>query len=107
MANLITAQTFDGELVITERRATNEYIITDIHESITKRFVRVEVELGPFTNDTRPNGEAMVRGSSRRSFNVWTNESYDAVAETWDNAALLSAVTAILAAEATPVAPSA
>jgi len=103
MTDLTTAQTFEGEIVLTERRATNEFIITDIHESITNKFVRVEIELGPFVTDTRPNGEATVRGSSRRGINVWNGTSYDEVAATWDNASLLAEVTAILAAEAVPV----
>ena len=102
MTDLATPQTFEGEIVLTERRATSEFIITDIHESITNKFVRVEIELGPFVTDERPFGQGL-RGSGRRGINVWSNESYDEIAATWDNESLLAAVTAILIAEAVPV----
>lgn len=103
MTEIIEIQPIDGEIVITERRATSEYFITDIHESITNKFVRVEVELGPFEVTEEPNGNTTTRGSSRRGLVVWQNEEYTEIMNTWDNAMLLTKVTELLSSEATPV----
>lgn len=100
---LLAPQTIEGEIVLTERKATNEFIIVEILESVVNQFVRVEVELGPFQTDERPNGMIVKRGSSRRSLTVWANEEYVNIANTWDNAALLTKVTSLLSAEATPI----
>ena len=86
------SQTASNEIVLTERVATSDYKIIEIHESIQNRFVRVEVELGPFTTETRPNGETVTRGSGRRGVTVWDNEAYDAVRDTWRNEDLLAQV---------------
>lgn len=103
MTEIIEIQPIDGEIVITERRATSTYFITDIYESITNKFVRVEVELGPFEVTEHPNGNTTTRGSSRRGVVVWQNEDYVNIMNTWDNAMLLAKVSELLAAEATPV----
>jgi len=88
-------QTVTGEIVLSERVTTNEFIITEIHESIRDRYVRVDVELGPFVTEQRPSGE-YIRGSSRRGLTVWENEAYDAVRDTWRNQDLMVQVKAIL-----------
>jgi hypothetical protein len=89
-------QSLLSEVVLTERVTTTEFRIVEIHESIQNRNVHVDVELGPFITETMPNGETIVRGSSRRGVRVWNNESYDAVRDTWRNEDLIAAVTAAL-----------
>jgi hypothetical protein len=84
------------EIVLQERLTTTEFKVVEIHENIRERFVRAEVELGPFTTETRPNGQTVTRGASRRGVNVWSNEEYDAVRDTWANSDLLVAVKAKL-----------
>lgn len=86
------------EIILQERVVTTDFVITDIHESIQNRFVRVEVELGPFTQDTRPNGVVMQRGAGRRNVVVWDNDEYDAIRDTWANSDLVAAVKAKLEA---------
>lgn len=97
-AAINTAQGVAKEIVLQERVVTNEFRITEIHESIQNRFVRVDVELGPFTEETRPGGQVEVRGSGRRGVVAWDNEAYDAVRDTWTNADLIAAVKAKLEA---------
>lgn len=80
------------EIVLQERLTTTEFKVVEIHENIRDRSVRAEVELGPFTTDTRPNGQTSTRGASRRGVNVWANEEYDAIRDTWTNADLLAEV---------------
>lgn len=81
------------EVVLTERRATTEFRITDVHESIVNRFVRVEVELGPFVTYEIPGGISEIRGEGgRRGVLVWDNERYDEIRDTWTNADLLNEV---------------
>lgn len=91
-------QGISTEIVLQERVTTTEFKIVEIHENIRERNVRVEVELGPFVSDTRPNGETVLRGSSRRGVNVWSNAEYDAIRDTWSNTELLAAVKAKLEA---------
>lgn len=81
-----------SEIVLQERLTTNEFVVVEIHENIRDRNVRAEVELGPFTTDTRPNGQTQVRGSSRRGIMVWNGGEYDAIRDTWANSDLLAAV---------------
>jgi len=76
---IVDNQTASGEIVLSERVVTNAYRVVEIHESIENRFVRVEIELGPFVTEERPNGQTVTRGSGRRGINVWENEEYDAV----------------------------
>lgn len=100
---MTTVLSFDGEIVLTERQATNEFAITDIHESIINQIVNVEVELGPFVEEVRPNGATYNRGTSRRGITVWSGEEYAAIADTWDNTALIEKITEILSQQATPI----
>ena len=88
-------QTIAGEIVLSERVTTNEFIIVEIQENIRERYVRAEIELGPFVTEQRPMGD-IVRGSSRRGIVVWQNEAYDTVRDTWRNEDLMLAVTAML-----------
>lgn len=96
MTTIVENQTIQSEIVLSERVTTTEFRVVEIHESIQNRFVRAEVELGPFVTHERPNGETETRGSSRRGVNVWENDAYDAIRDTWSNADLLAAVTAAL-----------
>lgn len=96
-ATIADVQPVSKEIVLQERVTTSEFIITEIHESIKNRFVRVEIELGPFTTDTRPNGETEIRGSGRRGIIAWDNSAYDAVRDTWTNGDLMTVVAAKLA----------
>ena len=84
------------EVVLTERIATTEFKITEVHEHVNQREVRVEVDLGPFTTEEGPGGNVVTRGSSRRSVVAWRNEEYDAVRDTWANADLIARVTTLL-----------
>lgn len=93
-ATIVDVQPITNEIVLQERVTTNEFVITEIHENIVGRFVRVEVELGPFTQDTGPRGSR--RGSSRRGIQVWRDEAYDALRDTWTNTDLVAEVTAIM-----------
>lgn len=91
-------QPVSTEIVLQERVTTNQFTITEIHENIRNRFVRAEVELGPFTTETRPNGETETRGTTRRGVLVWEGVEYDAIRDTWANADLMAAVKAKLEA---------
>lgn len=82
-ASINQVATLSNEIVLTERIVTTEWKVTEIHESIENRSVRVNVELGPFVDG---------RGSSRRGFTVWENEEYDTIRDTWTNADLLTKV---------------
>jgi len=97
MATIADTLTASGTIVIQQAVSTNEFIVREVHESIQNRSVRAEIELGPFTTETRPNGETETRGSSRRGVTVWENEAYDAIRDTWVNGDLIAAVTALLA----------
>jgi hypothetical protein len=96
MTTIVENQTIQSEIVLTERVTTNEFRIVQIQENIQNRFVQVEVELGPFVTEERPNGESETRGSGRRGVTVWSGDAYDTVRDTWTNADLLTAVTAAL-----------
>lgn len=91
MTGIADIGTLNTEVVLTERIATTEFKVYEIHEYIDQRQVRVEVELGPFTTEEGPTG-TQTRGSSRRGVVVWQNEEYDAVRDTWRNADLIAAV---------------
>ena len=95
-ATINDIQPITTEIVLSERLVSTEFVITDIHEQISNRQVRAEVELGPFTEDTRPGGEISRRGATRRGIMVWQNEEYDAIRDTWTNADLLAVVKAKL-----------
>lgn len=85
--------TTSGEIVLSERVVTTEWRVRQITESIEDRFVRVEIELGPFiTEQYGPDGQTRTRGSSMRGMVVWQNDEYDAIRDTWSNVELLAAI---------------
>lgn len=94
MPTIADNQSIETEIVLSERVVTTEFRIMEIHESVRNRHVRVEVELGPFVTEERPNGETTVRGSGRRGVDVWSGEEYDSIRDSWSNVDLLAAVTA-------------
>jgi hypothetical protein len=96
MPAITDTQAVATEIVLQERVTTTQFIITEIHENIKNGFVRAEVELGPFTTETRPNGNTEVRGSGRRGVTVWEGAAYTAIRDTWANSDLITAVTAKL-----------
>lgn len=94
--NITETQATPAEIVIQERVTTNEFVISEISENIANREVRVTLEMGPFTTETRPDGSTERRGRGRRGIMVWRNEEYDAIRDTWTNADLVAAVKAKL-----------
>jgi hypothetical protein len=96
MVGITEVGTLATEIVLSERRVSTEFKITEIHEQVQNRVVRAEVELGPFVTEEGPAGNAQTRGASRRGVTVWQNEEYDAIRDTWTNADLIAAVTARL-----------
>jgi hypothetical protein len=96
MSIIIDNHTVTNEIIISERVATTEFRVMDIHESIVNRSVRADLELGPFTTETMPNGETVTRGRSRHSLTVWQDVEYDVVRDTWTNETLVTKVTEIL-----------
>jgi len=95
MSTIADIGTLNTEVVLTERIATTEFKIYEIHEYVDQKQVRVEVELGPFTTVEGPAGTE-TRGSSRRGVTVWQGDAYDAVRDTWRNEDLIAAVQAAL-----------
>lgn len=89
-------QTLQTEVVLSERVTTNEFRITEIHENVQNRFVRAEIELGPFVTEQRPNGETEIRGTGRQGVTVWQNDEYDEVRDTWRNEDLIAKVLEVL-----------
>lgn len=98
MPAITDTQSLETEIVLTERRATTEFRVVEIHESIQNRYVRAAVDLGPFVTTERPDGSTETQGSSRRGVTVWDRESYDEIRDTWTNADLMVAVKAALSA---------
>lgn len=96
MATIVDTQTIDTEIVLSERRVTTEFVVVEVHESIRNRFVRAEIELGPFTTETFPDGREEIRGSGRRGVTVWENDAYDEVRDTWRNDDLLGKIKEVL-----------
>jgi hypothetical protein len=93
---IVDTLTLETEIVLSERRVTTEFVIRQIQENIRDRRVHAEIELGPFTTETYPGGREEIRGSGQRGITVWENDEYDAVRDTWDNAALMAKLTEIL-----------
>jgi hypothetical protein len=90
--SITSSQTAKSEIVLSERVVTTDYKIVQIQESIKNRFVEVQIELGPFVTEDGPGGPTQTRGSSMRNIQVWHNEEYDAIRDTWTNADLIAAV---------------
>ena len=99
MADLSSPLTCSGEIIITERITANEFIITDVHESIRYKFVKVDIEFAPFNNETTMDNKIITRGTHRKIISIWEGDEYDKIADTWDNAVLLDIILAILNAE--------
>jgi hypothetical protein len=93
---ILDTLTVANEIVLSERRVTTEFIIRQVQEDIRNRRVQVEIELGPFTTETFPDGREETRGSAGRGVTVWEGVDYDAVRDTWTNADLMTRVTELL-----------
>ena len=93
---IVDTLSLDTEIVLSERRVTTEFVIRQIQENIQQRRVQVEIELGPFTTETFPDGREETRGSGGRGVTVWEGADYDAVRDTWTNADLMTRLTALL-----------
>lgn len=93
---LDSTTTVDGEIVLSERKVATDFKVIEIHENVVNRFVRADIELGPFVDETGPGGVTVSRGSSRRGLDVWHGDEYDAVALTWDNATLIARIKELL-----------
>lgn len=95
---IVSTQTLDGEIVLTERKVTNEYRIVMIREFVVDRRVEVEVELGPFVTETfgpenDPRTEVRAEGG-RRGLRVWEGDEYESIRDSWTNTDLIAAVAA-------------
>ena len=100
MSEIIDVHQFTGEIVLSERIVSTEFSVVAIHEFIQQKSVRVEVEMGPFTEETMPNGEVQKRGISQRNLVVWEGSEYDDIINTWDNDALVTRIRELLAEQA-------
>lgn len=98
MSTIVDVQPVVTEIVIHERVATNEFRIIEIHENIVDRYVRAEIEFGPFQNIPYGDGTRQV-GSSRRGFSVWSGAEYDTIRDTWKNLDLITKIKQILEEE--------
>ena len=96
MTTIADIGNLSAEVVLTERIATTEFKIVEVHEYIDQQEVRAEVELGPFTTEEGPGGSTRTRGSSRRGLTVWRGDDYVSIRDSWSNADLIAAVTQIL-----------
>lgn len=92
---LSTASVITNEVVITERVASTEFFIREIHENVQKKIVRADIELGPFTETEDPDGNILV-GISTRSIVAWSGDDYTAVELTWNNQMLIDRIKEIL-----------
>ena len=92
MSGILDPQLTSTEIVLQEKVVTTEFKVVEIHESIKNRFVRAEIELGPFITEDGQ-GENRTRGTSRRGIVVWENEAYDAIRDhVWTNEDLISII---------------
>jgi hypothetical protein len=92
MATIDTLQAIPTEIVLQERVTTTEFKVIEVQESIRQRFVRAEIELGPFTEVTGPGGQTYTQGTSRRGVDVWNGDEYDTIRDTWNNNDLILAI---------------
>lgn len=93
MSTINDLQAVAAEIVLQERVTTTEFRVLEIHESVPQRFVRAEIELGPFvTSESGPGGQTETRGSRRMGVDVWNGVEYDTIRDTWTNADLLLAI---------------
>ena len=96
MSIIVDTLTLTNEIVLTERKTTTEFVIRQIQENVQQRRVHVEIDLGPFTTETFPDGHTETRGSGGRGVTVWEGDAYDAVRDTWRNEDLMAKLTEIL-----------
>lgn len=96
MTTIVDTLSLTTEIVLSERRVTTEFVIRQIQENIRDRRVQVEIELGPFTTETFPDGRTETRGSGGRGVTVWEGADYDAVRDTWHNEDLMARLTTLL-----------
>ena len=96
MTTIVDTLTLENEIVLAERKVTTEFVIRQIQENIQQRRVQVEIDLGPFTTETFPDGRTETRGSGGRGVTVWEGDAYDAVRDTWRNEDLMARLTEIL-----------
>lgn len=88
--------TINTEIILSERIVTSEWKVREIHENIVNRYVRADIEFGPFIEEEGGIGVTVLRGTSGRSINVWENEEYDLIRDTWTNADLLAKIQTVL-----------
>lgn len=87
-----------NEIVLTERIVATEWKIVRVQEDIRDRWVRAEVELGPFVDEPGPGNTTISRGRGGiRNVMVWQNEDYDAIRDTWTNLDLIAKVKTLMA----------
>lgn len=91
-ATIVDTIPSDSEIVLTERRVTNEFRIREIQESIDQRRVHVEIEFGPFVQEDGP--IPRLKGSGSRGIIVWEGDEYDQIRDTWNNLMLIDAIKA-------------
>ena len=84
------------EIVLSERVVTTDFRVSEMHENVANRTVRVDIELGPFVTTIRGDGSSETIGSGRRSILVWQGDAYDAVRDTWNNLDLLAIIPSLL-----------
>lgn len=96
MTTILDTLTLTNEIVLAERKVTTEFTIRQINENIQQRRVTVEIELGPFTTETFPDGRTETRGSGQRGVTVWEGDAYDEVRDTWRNEDLMEKLTELL-----------
>jgi hypothetical protein len=96
MVTIADTHATQQEVIISTPVSTTEFVVKQIQEDIEQKWVRVEIELGPFTTETRPDDSTETRGTSRRNITVWQGDAYLAIRDTWTNADLLAALPALV-----------
>jgi len=96
MSTIVDTHATEKEIILSTPISTTEFVIKQMHEDVEQNWVRVEIELGPFTTETRPDGSTETRGSSRRNITVWQGDDYLAIRDTWNNADLLSVLPTLI-----------
>lgn len=92
---LSTTSVISTEVVITERVVSTEFYIREIHENVQRKSVRVDIELGPFTEEDTPDG-TIIRGISSKNIEAWSGDDYSAIELTWNNQMLVDRIKEIL-----------
>ena len=95
--SISNTQILQTEVVIQPAVITNDFIITNIHENIKRRIVFVDVEFGPFKENVFDDGRVILNGSHIRKYEIWKDNDYDLIRDTWTNKELIAAATSIIA----------